>query len=124
MRWVGGGMRSQGSRCRDGAESGSHGRAAQPLVEKARALAASDSELVVRVRAAEFLGLRQAADPRPIILDALGRTESGVEAALILNTVVLLRDGKPSYDCEITAEHLKKAVRDFPQVTRHRVSEG
>ena len=90
MRWVGGGMRSQGSRCRDGAESGSHGRAAQPLVEKARALAASDSELVVRVRAAEFLGLRQAADPRPIILDALGRTESGVEAALILNTVVLL----------------------------------
>ena len=44
--------------------------------------------------------------------------EGCVEAALILNRVLLLRGGKPSYDFEITAEHLKKAVRDFPQVTR------
>ncbi len=79
----------------------SHGKSAQTFVEKAKSLAASDPENLIRVRAAEFLGLTGAADPRPAILDVLSKSTCGVEAALILNTVVLLRDGMPGYEFEI-----------------------
>ena len=75
----------------------SHGKSADSLAGKAKALAADDPELLVRTRAAEFLGLIAAADPRPIIEDVLLKSESKVEANLILNTAVLLRDGKPGY---------------------------
>jgi hypothetical protein len=54
---------------------------------------ASDPNRLVRVRAAEFLGLTQAADPLPIIFDVLDQTTDPIEANLILNTLVLLRDG-------------------------------
>ena len=75
----------------------SHGKAAKPFIAKARKFADYDPELLVRVRAAEFLGLMGAADPRPTITDALLKSESTVEANLILNTAVLLQDGKPGY---------------------------
>ncbi len=75
----------------------SHGKAAEPFVALAKSLAADDPEPLVRVRAAEFLGLIGAADPRPTIADALLKSESPVEANLILNTAVLLQDGKPGY---------------------------
>jgi arylsulfatase A-like enzyme len=82
----------------------SHGKAAAPLIDRARALADRDPELLVRVRAAEFLGLLGAADPRPTLLEVLRKSRSPVEVGLILNTVVLLRDGKPGYDFTITPE--------------------
>ncbi len=80
----------------------SHGRAARALVPQAKQLAVHDPERLVRVRAAEFLGLIGAADPRPVIKKALAETDSEVEAALILNTVVLLRDGRPGYEFHLT----------------------
>lgn len=79
----------------------SQGKAALPLVERAKRIAATDPERLVRVRAAEFLGLVGAADPRPIIEDALLKSDSVVEANLILNTAVLLEDGKPGYDFDL-----------------------
>jgi arylsulfatase A-like enzyme len=79
----------------------SHGKAATSFVAKAKELAAEESELLVRVRAAEFLGLIGAADPRPTITDALLKSESPVEANLILNTAVLLQDGKPGYHFDL-----------------------
>jgi hypothetical protein len=85
----------------------SHGKAAKSLIGKATELAAQDPELLVRVRAAEFLGLISAADPRPTILDCLARTTSPTEANLILNTLVLLRDGDPGYEFAITRDHMK-----------------
>lgn len=84
----------------------SYGRQAAPFVERARQIAAADAELMVRTRAAEFLGLIGAADPRPTLKDVLAKTEQGIEAGLILNTVVLLRDGKPGYDFDITPANL------------------
>jgi len=71
------------------------GRRAAVFTEKAKRLAAADENLLVRTRAAEFLGLVGGADPRPILMDVLGKCTDPVEANLILNTVVLLRDGKP-----------------------------
>lgn len=75
----------------------SHGKAAKAFVADAKELAANDPEILVRVRAAEFLGLIGAADPRPTITEALLKSVSPVEANLILNTAVLLQDGKPGY---------------------------
>ena len=71
----------------------SHGKTAEGLAPIARRLAERDPRLLVRVRAAEFLGLIGAADPRPTITAALLKSESPVEANLILNTAVLLQDG-------------------------------
>ncbi|MHC4398106.1 MAG: sulfatase-like hydrolase/transferase [Planctomycetota bacterium] len=51
-----------------------------------------DSEPLVRVRAAEFLAIVGAADPRPTLYDVLNSTEDPVEAALALNTVVYVND--------------------------------
>ena len=84
----------------------SHGEAAKGFAEKAR------------IVAAEFLGLLGAGDPRPTLMAALKRTQSGVEAALILNTVVLLRDGKPGYRFSVTAEDINPAARHSIQVQR------
>lgn len=67
------------------------GEQASPFYEKAKKLAASDPNNLVRVRAAEFLGLAGAADPMPIIYDVLDGNTDPIEVNLILNTVVLLQ---------------------------------
>jgi len=69
------------------------GKQAAGFYQKAEQLAANDSDRLVRVRAAEFLGLTGAADPMPFIYDALEQCDDPIEVNLILNTVVLLRDG-------------------------------
>ena len=96
----------------------SHGVNAAPLVATAKALAANDSERLVRVRAAEFLGLIEAEDPRETIMEALRSANSAVEANLILNTLVLLRDGQPSYDFEVTGETFKFPETEMEEVNR------
>jgi arylsulfatase A-like enzyme len=80
------------------------GKVSQPLVEAANQLAKSDSENLVRVRAAEFLGLIDAADPRQVITEALKNASDETEANLILNSVTLLRGGRPSYQFEISSQ--------------------
>ena len=56
----------------------------------------SHEDLLVRTRAAEFLGLTGIEDPVPVITEALSKTEDGIEALLILNSLVLLMDGPHS----------------------------
>ena len=51
-----------------------------------------DSQPLVRARAAQFLGIAQAADPRPAIYDALAATDRNVQALEILNIVVFFQD--------------------------------
>jgi hypothetical protein len=74
----------------------------------------------VRVRAAEFLGLLGAADPRPTIADCLLRSKSSVEANLILNTAVLLQDGKPGYRFDLPRG---KIIGDRPNEKARYVSD-
>jgi len=94
------------------------GKQANSLTELARRLSLEDSNLLVRTRAAEFLGLTQRADPRPVILSALANSNSGVETNLILNSLVLLRDGSPSFEFKISPADLTKEARGFPEVVR------
>lgn len=86
----------------------SHHNAAKRFLPKAKKLANNDSELLVRVRAAEFLGLVGAADPQSTIAECLKVTNSPIEAGLMLNTLVLLRDGEPSYPFDVDFGHLKR----------------
>ena len=94
------------------------GKEAEPLATELKRLAASDINLLVRTRAAEFLGLIGVEDPRPTIMDVLAKTRSETEATLVLNSLVLLRDGKPGYDFDLTPEHLDPIVRDANNVQR------
>lgn len=84
-----------------------HGKSAVCFVDLAKKISGDDPELLVRVRAAEFLGLIGAADPVPVLMDVLAKSEDPAEALLALNTVVLLRDGKPGYKFSIKAEDVK-----------------
>ena len=85
----------------------SHDKAADCFVAEAKQMAKDDVELLVRVRAAEFLGLIGAADPRPVLTDVLSSAEHPLDALLTLNTVVLLRDGKPACKFAITQKDVK-----------------
>jgi len=77
------------------------GEQAAPFYEKAETIAAQDEVSYVRIRAAEFLGLTGAADPRPIMNDVLAKVSDPMEANLILNSVVLLKDaGAIEFDAE------------------------
>ncbi|VGO11705.1 Arylsulfatase [Pontiella desulfatans] len=81
----------------------SFGGQAAPFHDKAKELAASDADPLVRVRAAEFLGLNGEADPRPVIMAALGQAADAVEANLILNSAALLEDSEPGYNFDLSA---------------------
>lgn len=96
----------------------SHGKSAAEFADRAKKLAASDSKLLVRVRAAEFLGLIGAQDPQNVILDALTKSRSGIEAGLIMNTLTLLRDGKMAYKFEVKPDLLNPAVMKNDVVKR------
>jgi len=82
------------------------GKQAADFLQKAKQLAADDPDRLVRVRAAEFLGLAGAADPMPFIFDALEGCDDPIEVNLILNTVALLRDAA---GVKIDSERVKSA---------------
>jgi arylsulfatase A-like enzyme len=69
----------------------SFGKQAAEFGPQARELE-TDPELLVRVRAAEFLGIAKLGDPQPAIKSVLKQSTSDVETLLTFNTVVLLRD--------------------------------
>jgi len=80
------------------------GQEARSFESTARELL-EDSELLVRVRAAEFLAIACGFDPAQTIADVLSKSESAVETLLVFNTVVFLRDRSPG--CEFLFD-LKK----------------
>jgi hypothetical protein len=91
---------------------------AQQFVGLAKEMAAHDATLLVRTRAAEFLGLIGAADPEPVMREILAQCRNGVEASLILNSMVVLRDGEPGYRFAITSDHIDPSIRNFDSVLR------
>lgn len=72
----------------------SFGEEAETMTGSAKAML-DDPELLVRVRAAEFLGITGAGDPLPALYGVLKESTSDVEALLTLNTVAFLHDLKP-----------------------------
>ncbi|MDZ4851758.1 MAG: sulfatase [Pirellulaceae bacterium] len=91
----------------------SFGKQSTAMSDVATKLASNDSNLLVRVRAAEFLGLSGIADPQSNILQCLSQSRSGIELGLMLNSVVLLRDGQPGYAFEIDVDSLSpEAIKE------------
>jgi Arylsulfatase A and related enzymes len=82
----------------------SHGSAAASLAPIVRRMSTDDPERLVGVRAAEFLALIGAGDPHPVLAEALRGAADPVEANLMLNTVVMLRDGAAGYAGKIQAD--------------------
>ena len=60
-------------------------------------------ENLVRLRAAEFLGLVQAENPAPYLIEALQTDNNEMEAMIILNTIVLLQDFH-GYQIEVSSD--------------------
>lgn len=94
------------------------GDQAREFTETASELSQLDTDLLVRTRAAEFLGLIGAEDPRATLYDCLSKSTSGVECNLILNTAVLLRDSAPGYDVVVAPESVTQQAGAFQDVRR------
>ncbi len=93
------------------------GEDAKEMLPVIKRMAQKDSELINRVRAAEYLGITGAENPVQYITDALYDSEDAVEALLILNTIVLLKDGY-GYSFQIINEKLSDTVGNDDQVKR------
>lgn len=89
------------------------GDAAKPLAEQVKPLL-KDDDLLVRMRAAEFVGITKTADPVPALMSVLAESDSHVTALLTLNTVVYLRDFK-GIAFDITAKDVKAKGGQVPR---------
>lgn len=94
---------------------------AAPFYKKARSIAETDGVPLVRVRAAEFLGLTGEADPRPVIMDVLKKTTDPIEANLILNSVALLEDSKLGYDFDLSEFKSASWATEKGSLAKHRI---
>lgn len=93
------------------------GEEARVFSQRATELCVS-KDLLVRTRAAEFLGQSRLGDPVPVITEALYKSEDGVEALLIFNTLVLLMDGPDGYQFDLDPKELSPEVAQDAEVQR------
>jgi arylsulfatase A-like enzyme len=77
------------------------------FTDQAKALAASDPDLLVRARAAEFLAIIRAQDPQPVLLDVLSKSESMMETTQVLNIITLLQDGEWGYTFDLHPDKIR-----------------
>ncbi|GAA4238003.1 sulfatase [Postechiella marina] len=98
--------------------SSSFGAKAKELAPTIKNISNTDSELVNRVRAAEFLGLTGSANPVSVMTEALYTCKDGPQALLILNSIVLMQDCEKHYNFNINESKINKIVLDEPQVLR------
>jgi len=99
----------------------SFGDSANEMIPIVKQLSISDTELVNKVRAAEFLGIVKAENPSVIMLKALYETKDEVEALLILNSIVLMKDGFSKYSFPVELEKIAVNVREN-KVVKQRLS--
>lgn len=94
------------------------GNQAADLSAIIRKLAESDTNNLVRVRAAEFLGLTGQSGAEAILIDCVNQASSGIEAGLVLNSVTLLRDHSTAKSFDMTKIELSRAIRKNDTVAR------
>jgi len=85
-----------------------------PTINK---LANIDKELMNRVRAAEYLGITKTGDPVDIITKTFYECEDATEGLLILNSVVMLKDGF-GYSFNFSLDKIRDVVKNEAQVKR------
>ena len=82
------------------------GKKAESLAADARKSLKHDNRMV-RLRAAEFLGLIGAEDPRPALKGILEETDSADEALLAFQAVVLFNDFEPKHPFDMSQLQMK-----------------
>ncbi|MDE5417526.1 sulfatase [Labilibaculum sp. DW002] len=80
------------------------------LIALTKEIYMNDSELINRVRAAEYLGLTKIENPVKAISKALYESTDSAEALLILNSVTLLQDGRQKYSFDLKENKIQKSV--------------
>ncbi|SDW30763.1 Sulfatase [Lutibacter oricola] len=96
----------------------SFGKEANEFVSVAKEIAKSDSVLINKVKAAEFLGLVGKQNPVNVMTKALYDTKDGAEAVLMLNSIVLMKDGAHKYKFNIKQDKINKITLEEPLVLR------
>ena len=81
-------------------------------------IARLDAEPAVQVRAAEFLGLADFTDPRPVLVDIINQSESALQTGLALNTVTLLQTVNTKWKFDIHSFEIPPDQRKFDVVQR------
>ena len=99
-----------------------HGEAAKSFIPTAKKLL-QDDNLMVRVRAAEFLGTINAMDPMPALIGVLNESESSQEVLLTFNTITYLRDHK-GYAFDLSLVKLKVKRGEFTRRTEYLSNKG
>ncbi len=92
------------------------GQQANGMESHIREMASQDTELINRVRAAEFLGIVKKLDPSAIMTNSLYESEKPSEALLILNSIVLMNSGNYNYKFDIKLDKLAKTVAEDSEV--------
>ena len=89
----------------------SFGEQANSFAQRANDIAQSDEENLVRLRAIEFLALIGQENPSQLLPALLISAANEVEATIILNTAVLLRDFT-EYGIQIDSEMIPLSLSD------------
>jgi arylsulfatase A-like enzyme len=92
----------------------SWGNIAIDLVPTAEELARKDEDLLVRLRATEFLGLVGAIDPREPLVAMLRQSANQFEATAVVNTMSLFRFRHPDWAWEIPEDAIPREWRVQP----------
>lgn len=92
----------------------SFGDEAASLYSQAKTLAEGDTEPLVRMRAAEFLGLTGQIDPMPVLSDIFYAAKDETAANLILNTVTLLLEKRKELSFEVRRDQVPPEWLDRP----------
>ena len=77
------------------------GDGASSFYKRAKEMAVTDNENLVRMRAIEFLALNDQSVSKDLLLDLLKSVKSESEANLILNSIALLKSAKPNFELEL-----------------------
>ncbi len=87
------------------------------VIEMAKRLVASDSSRLNRSKAAEYLGIIEAADPMPVLSELLNTSTDDLEAATILESVVTVQDrGRYAFDpASVRGAPWNKKKKGYPQ---------
>ncbi len=88
------------------------------IITKAEDLVNTDNNILVRMRAAEYLALIGNTHPGDSYLNILSKASVETEALLILNSVVMLMDGEADYLIEITPEAVHPDIRNSAQIKK------
>ncbi|MCA9086706.1 MAG: sulfatase [Planctomycetaceae bacterium] len=94
------------------------GKDAESLSGLAEHLADQNLHGLLKVRAAEFLATIGKRDPQPALIDAIRHASSDIEAGLMLNSAVFLKDGPTKSEISISGQDLPSGFSKNDTVAR------